>query len=390
MGFKERYEKAKKALLSDVAICEENRALLSEFFEFEEYKLKRQNGLPRLDEACYKTLGGYIGKFRNVNTWFANKPWKELTKADIRQVYDALEDGKIRNQSGKPFVDRRSYYNKILKSKPFRLAGKAEIARDVIEYTSEPERDVRFVTEETFRGLVSVVSNPVHLLLFWLAWDIGENINALLSLTKRDFIRQKNPDTGEDEYLVNLPREKIKRSRRTRSEPTLYPETVKYADVVLADLKDEDQIFLFGHRQALKVFKAAAKKAGAECMPAKTQPSWKDLRSGMACHLLKSGWSRDEVNARLGHKPSSKELDAYVNYLAIDRHKPKNRLRLHSLQRIQDQLEEAKQQRQLFAARFKRQAEENEVLRTELARTQEAIREIKERVSGLIASPVGA
>jgi len=47
--------------------------------------------------------------------------------------------------------------------------------------------------------------------------------------------------------------------------------------------------------------------------------SWKDLRSGMACHLLRSGWSRDEVNARLGHTAYSAALNAYINYLGLDR-----------------------------------------------------------------------
>ena len=74
------------------------------------YKLKRQNNLRRLDDGCYKTLYVYLIKFRNVNLWFDNKPWKQLTKQDIKRVYDGLEDGKILTQAGEPFKDRRGYH----------------------------------------------------------------------------------------------------------------------------------------------------------------------------------------------------------------------------------------------------------------------------------------
>lgn len=50
-----------------------------------------------------------------------------------------------------------------------------------------------------------------------------------------------------------------------------------------------------------------------------------DVRSSMACDLLSKGWTTDEVNQRLGHRLSSREIDKYVNWLSLDRHKPKKR-----------------------------------------------------------------
>lgn len=144
------YADLKKKLLSDNSICSENRRLFNEFFEFEERKLKRQNGLSSLDDGCYKTLCYYVLRFRNVNTWFKNKPWIKLGKFDIQKVYDDLEDGKIVNRFGKRYEDRSSYYSKVFKSKPFALAGKVDIAREVMEYhTDNVKKEVRFVTEET-------------------------------------------------------------------------------------------------------------------------------------------------------------------------------------------------------------------------------------------------
>jgi len=349
-------------------------------FEHEEYKLKRINGLPALDESCNRTLLAYVQKLQNANRWFGNKPWQDLTKGDVKRVYDGLEGGMIFSQRGKPVANRASYYSKIFEGKPLELAGKSGLARQVIEFRRPTERQVRFITEGSFRTLVSVISNPKHLLLFWLAWDIGENINSLLQLQSKDFTRQLNKDTGDVEYLVNLPREKLKRSRKARTEPTLHPETVRYADIVLEPMSENDRLFPFGHRQALKIMHSVAKKTGIRSMPSKTPATWKDLRSGMACHLLKSGWTRDEVNARLGHRPSSKTLDAYINYLALDRRRPKQELQTTRLEDLRQELEKRKRGESLLAERLRCQKDENQNLRLALDRIQDDMRNLKELI----------
>jgi hypothetical protein len=43
MDLKTRYYNAKNKLLSDKKICPENRAYFKDFFEYEEYKLKRKS-----------------------------------------------------------------------------------------------------------------------------------------------------------------------------------------------------------------------------------------------------------------------------------------------------------------------------------------------------------
>jgi integrase len=384
MTYKIQYANGKPKLLADSSICAENRDLFREFFEFEEYKLKRQNGLSELDESSYNTLYGYIYLLRTVNTCFKNKPWKHLTREDIKRVYDDLEDGRILNRQGQPYMNRRCFYNKVFKSKPFRLAGKAELAREVIEFSTRRHKDVRFITEETFRKLVSVLSKPRHYLLFWLAWDIGENIGALLQLQRKDFIRQISHHNGEAEYLVNLPRSKIKRSRQSRSEPTLYPETVQYADMVLEHLQPADQVFPFGHRQALKLIHSVARKTGTTSMPNADRPTWKDLRSGMACHLLKSGWTREEVDARLGHTPHSSALDAYINYFAIDRTRPKEKHVNASLEHLRQELDTAKHREKLTLERQGRLQDVNQAFRESLATTKSELKELQDTVKVLL------
>ena len=82
MTFKKMFERRKNVLLNDRSICLANRKLFREFFDFEEYKLRRKNNLAKLDEACYKTLCGYITRLRNVNGWLIAK--YEFQKANQR------------------------------------------------------------------------------------------------------------------------------------------------------------------------------------------------------------------------------------------------------------------------------------------------------------------
>ena len=106
----------------------------------------------------------------------------------------------------------------------------------------------------------------------------------------------------------------------------------------------------------------------------------------MACHLLKSGWSREEVDARLGHTPNSKALNAYINYLAIDRERPKKRLFDSSLEQIQNELEEAKQREKLASERVRRQGDENLLLKRALERTQSDMAELRKKVESVLGA----
>ena len=64
---KKRYEKKRKELLSDKKINHKNRVVMKKFLEYEEYKLKRKEGLSEVDERSCKTLYFYVGRFKNLN-----------------------------------------------------------------------------------------------------------------------------------------------------------------------------------------------------------------------------------------------------------------------------------------------------------------------------------
>lgn len=337
-----RFNQAEKALLTNKEICKENRDLFKEYFDFQKRKLKRINGLRELDSATYKTLYVFITRFSVVNSWFQNKPWKDLTKEDILRVYDQLEEGVIKKKNGQPFKDRTTFYVKVFKGKPFALAGKVDLAREVIQYSTHKTQEVRFIKEEDFRRLVDASNKSIHRLLLWLSFDYGENINSLLKLRKLDFYKEINPHTKEPEYLLNLKKDILKRSRKARSELNNYRETYVLLDQYLSTLQDEDYLFHFGYQTAKKLIDRLVIKTGVKCLPNGEKVTWKDLRNSMACDLLKKGWTTDEVNARLGHTPSSDEIDKYVNFLAIDRKTPKQKMNQFELEKLRDELDQQK------------------------------------------------
>jgi hypothetical protein len=352
MVSKQSYEKRKKVILQDPAICEDNRELWAKFFVYQETKLKRVNGLPSLDVGCFKTLTTYLCRFTVLNRWLGNKPWIKLTEPDIRRFYNDFEDGKLLTSRGKPVKDRKSYYSKILKSKPFEMAGKKELAKKVIEFGFVTKNEVRFIEIETFRKIVDFATQPKHKALLWLSWDVGENINSLLKLQKKDFRRQIDDETGMIEYKVTLAKNKLKRTRRARGNLTLFEETSKYLDLILSDVGDENVVFDFSYSNAYLLLERAVRLSKSSCIPNGEPVTWKDLRSSMACHLLKEGWSTNEVNSRLGHKPSSDEIDKYWNFLALDDKRPKQRINQNNIEKLSKEVKLYKQITQRLSKRI--------------------------------------
>ena len=84
--FKERYTKQKGELLSDNEFNPKNLEIIKKFLEFEEYKLKRKEGLAEVDEKSYKTLYSYLGRLKRLNEWFNNLNKEEISKCLIHCI----------------------------------------------------------------------------------------------------------------------------------------------------------------------------------------------------------------------------------------------------------------------------------------------------------------
>lgn len=370
MEQRQRYILARDQLLHDPHICPENRAIFKKFFEYEEYKLKRLNRTPDYDHRSATTLLNYTSRLRVVNRWFENKPWPGLTESDIRSVYDRIENHDIRTiRTNKPIMDSDTYYNRIWRSKPFELAGISDAARAVLANHYPRQRTgVSFIREAALRRLVDYSTSTAMKTLLWLCFDIGENASALLKLRVQDCTRRVPAETGDPEYAINLHAGILKRSRTARTEVTNYAETVAYLDELCAHKAPHEPLFAFGSRQALKAVQQAAQRAGVACEPSGAPVTLKVLRSSMACDLLSKEWSRDEVNARLGHVPSSPVIDRYITYLAMDRTRPKRRLQTGQIQSLTAEVSHSREQEELWKSRFMSLAEEVAQLKASVRR----------------------
>lgn len=384
--FNERYQRRKKELLGDLSINSENRKLFKTFLEKEEKRAEMINKKGLLDDKNYKTLYFKIGRLIKLNEWFGNKDFKKLNDEEIINLIKNLHRGEIINQRTKKRISDRSLYYQMLSGRLFRIINKDNIAKEYLEEYSlnrnsrdDKENDVRFIEEEDFRKLVDVAISPEQKCLLWLAFDIGENIDALLKLEKSDFEERKNEYTKEKEYVVTLKKDDLKRSRTARREVTNYPETTRFLDIVLNNLKDsnkvitnkymknkklseiysKDKLFKFGYQSAERFMKRCAEKTGVVCKGTKKDlVTFKDLRSSMACDLLRKGWVTDEIKKRLGHTPSSRMIDKYVNYLALDKNEPKKKVYESNLKDVEAKLNETKDLTKLQAERLKKQSEQ--------------------------------
>lgn len=366
---RESYELAKKKLLNDNKICKQNRDLFKKTLNFYENKLRRKNNLVSLDDSCYKTLYAYVIKFRNVNRFFKNKPIINLSKACIKRVLCDFQDDKILNNNNIPYKDKDSYYHKIFRSKLFEFAGKSGLVKDIMDeefFSCNRKEEVRYLEEEDIKKIIATAVQLPHKAFLQVYWDIGENPFTWLQIEKKDFRRAINPETKQPEYHINLRKEILKRSRTPRTEITNFKETVDFLDLLLRDKNDNDKLFNFQLRQAEKIFDRAVNILKLKSIPSADKPKLKDLRSSMACYLLKIGWTREEVNARLGHVPSSPEIDKYISFLALDRRKPKTKVYNNTLEKIQAELDTLKQQSKTKDVRIEKlqeaQEQSNEII----------------------------
>jgi hypothetical protein len=106
----------------------------------------------------------------------------------------------------------------------------------------------------------------------------------------------------------------------------------------------------------------------------------------MACDLLRKGWSSDEVNCRLGHKPSSRIIDRYINYLALDRSKPKKKVYESNLRKIEEDFEKQKEVNKLQGLRIETLKKEQEDMNKGMERKDEVITKLQEQVKQMAIS----
>lgn len=351
MSFEKSYHNQKKQLLNDKSICEYNRNLYKLFFEKRETKLKRDRRFKQfavLDEKNFRTLVSYPAKFKNLNVWLGDIELKPTKKFELTfsKFFEKFSSGKILTSKGKPLQDIDFYIAKIFLAKNglFELAGLKDIAEkstegyksnNIVEADWLDEKDINLIVEN---------AEGIYKILYQLSFDIGENASSILLLKKSDFKEQYNEILKENEYLVTLRKEILKRARMARTEPTRFKKTYELIEAHLKSLEPEDFVFFRNEKKVVESKRSKIKKPMSLTSVEKhferltlklniktklrKRVTLKILRSSMACDCLKKGWSVEEINARLGHEIGSKVLKPYINALALEKrgaNSPKSR-----------------------------------------------------------------
>jgi len=355
MNYIRIYSNYYQKVINDSSICEDNRKIFIKHLDKISKDLKRLNQLPSLDIKCHRTLLNHLSRMVAVNKWFKNKSWKELTKKDIQNVFDAVEAGTITRRDGLPYTNTTDYYKRVFFDNPFKLANKHKIAQQVIGNNfPRKKKDIRFTDEESFKQIIDAVIQFEHKCFLWLCFDIGENPGALIQLTKSDCIRHINPINGEIEYRIDLKEGVIKRTRTARIEVTMYKETAQYLDRILSKKNDDENIFSFGYMQAMKFFKRALRVSEVKSVYHNKELRLKDLRKSMACNLFVKGWSVDDIKSRLGHTPSSTAIDAYLTFSAKLSNVTKNSFLKQEQEKLRENLHASQDREQLLMQEIRR------------------------------------
>ncbi len=342
------YDKRKRDILINPSICEENRKLFKKFFTFQEDKLKE---IRETDTLCYSnhlTLLSYIRFFKNVNKWFKNKPWKDLTKKEIRQVIKDLKIGNITKEDGTPYKDKSSYFKKVFRSEAFKMVGKDKITKELLKGYKPPKTIINYIEEEQVDILAPCATIDYEALIR-IVWDLSVEINTALAFQRKHFERIIRED-GKIEYKVHI-KDNQKTSRTIRKLVTFDDATADVLDRLFKRGKfvvieteegtdrirrridntgkrkkikcikkyvpydDEDYIFYMGYAQSKKYLRNLANKRGIKSKPDGLPIKWKDFRSGRLSWMARKKLGIADCQQRAGHVLGGR---AITKYLAID------------------------------------------------------------------------
>jgi integrase len=324
-----RYEKVKEKFIQTgtvkthegvIEIRPENKKLALAWMEFKEQELSDIYGTSadariRNAKTLYKQFTTYLS---NVLYWFNHLDLKQLTENDLLTVYRNLEKKKLLSVQGKELSDitLKDIYMRVFKNGFFKFIHKDDIAHAIIKRKVASTQEVRFFELDTLKQITNAAELKSHRLAYWLLFDVGLEVSALVQLRKSNFELKKSKN-DEEYYIVHVPKEISKKGRRVRNNFVSFTETNQLLKNYLEKLRDSDLLFNFEPHGIYRALMRLNEKYDFRVKPTGDQVSIKDFRSSCATHLLKQGWTTDEVKARLGHAPSSDEIDKYVNYLGL-------------------------------------------------------------------------
>lgn len=345
--------------VKDIKLNLNNRDLVVKWLEYKKAELENSNGYEknsqvRYCKTLYKEMTTYMS---NILYWFNDKDLQDITEKDIKDIYIGIEQGKLKTIKGKSdlsFKTKKDYYGRVFKSGFFKFIGKDEMAKKVIKRKFNEATEVRFFDLDTLRVITDNAARNAHRLAFWLLFDTGMEVMALCQLKKSNFewIQQ------DKYYMLHIPKEISKKSRKRRDIYIHFNETNELLKSYLETLKDTDNLFKFKPPALYHALKSVVDKYQLKTKPENKSITIKDFRSSMSTYFLQlDGWTTDDIKARLGHAPSSTEIDKYVNYLGINQKKQRKQAEQATIKDLEAQYKKMEE-----SLRHMQQKHENQTL----------------------------
>lgn len=350
--FKNRFEKFKKAKIlvagvgdnkKEIKLNLNNRDLVVKWIEKRKTELENINGYdkevqPRYYKTLYKELSTYMP---NILLWFNDTDFQDITKEDIASVYKGLEEGTLETIKGKKnlsYKTRKDFYGRVFKGGFFNFIGKDNLAKEVIKRRFTEASEVKFFDLDTLRVIADNAATGSQRLAYWVLFDTGIEVMALCQLKKNNFEWIQDKDEGY--YILHVPKEISKKLRKQRDIYIHFNETNQLLKTQMEPLKDDERLFNFKPPALYHALKLVVDKFNLKTKPESKSITIKDFRSSMATYFLQQNWTSDEVKARLGHSPSSTEIDRYVNYLGINQRKQREKGKEISLKEVNERYQE--------------------------------------------------
>lgn len=320
------------AIGKEIAINPKNKELTVKWLSEKERRLEKINGFDLTAQIRYsKTLYKELTFLKNLLYWFNFTDFEKITEEDLAKLIEGIEKKTIVTVAGNPLSNfsKKDYYTKVFRGKNtfFGFIHKNLLAQEIIIRKFQEEEEVRFFDFDT---LLKIVDNTVlssHKLAFWLLFDTGIEVNALVQLRKSDFSLEPDPINNDSYFKLNIRKEISKKTRQKRFLPILQLKANELLKTCLENLKDSDKLFNFNPPALNKALKLIVRKLNLKTQgEIADEIRIKDFRSSAACYWGNLGYSVDFINVRLGHKLSSREIDKYESFRAINQEKPRQEI----------------------------------------------------------------
>lgn len=376
----QQFENALNRLEEDESLPKHNREIVLEYIKQKKVELlegytDEELKVQRIRSA--KTLHKYVMILGNICKWFPDL--RKIDEAELRDFKLKFYSGQLVTRTNKTKFYRPDYEKKVIKSDFFKyFLGYRDLVEKVFTGKTKGETNtVSFIEIEDLRKIVDQITVMHGKVAMWVMFSTGLRIGTYLQLKKKDFELKYNNDTKVYYYLIHISKD-ITKSKADRTIPVVIDECNDLLRRYLEPMRDEHFLSEVSYNAVLKMLKVATENAGVVTKPKGEAMHPHILRKSATLHLLNAGYSVDQVKMMLGHKPSSKVIDVYLNYSGLDMKPIIDKVQSADVDKLRKELENTKMQMNAQQQLMDKMSSQMDLLRKQII--DEAYNEIMAKI----------